>query len=161
MKNYEEKMRRKTFWSVFGWVGRKENKWWNLGVFSPGPPKSFLPKIERKLKRKIGHYFLDKNSHVQVHMGLSTLFCFIFFFLFSIFFFFFPPGRWPRCFLPDPTKEFSPQNGEKIEGKNWTSFLDKNANVQLHMALPTLLFFFLFVLFFFFVFCFLCDFVFV
>ena len=38
------------FWSVIGWVGRKENKCWGLGVFSPGPPKSFLSKMERKMK---------------------------------------------------------------------------------------------------------------
>ena len=38
------------FWSVIGWVGRKENKCWGLGVFSPSPPKSFFPKMERKMK---------------------------------------------------------------------------------------------------------------
>ena len=27
------------------------------------------------------------------------------------------------CFLPGPTKKFSLQNGEKIEEKNWTSFV--------------------------------------
>ena len=46
------KIRRKIFWSVFSWMGRKENKWWGLGVFSLGPPKIFLPKMERKLKRE-------------------------------------------------------------------------------------------------------------
>ena len=50
MENVGEKMRIKIFLSVFGWMGRKENKWWGLGVFSPGPPKSFLSKMERKLK---------------------------------------------------------------------------------------------------------------
>ena len=45
-------MGRKTFWNVFGWVERKENKWWSSGVFSPDQPKSFLPKLERKLKGK-------------------------------------------------------------------------------------------------------------
>ena len=49
MKNFGEKMGRKTFLSVFGWVGRKENKWWGLGIFSPDPPKSFLHKMEKKL----------------------------------------------------------------------------------------------------------------
>ena len=50
--------KKKNFWSVFGWVERKENKWWGLGVFiSLGPPKCFLSKIERKL---IGNrFFLD------------------------------------------------------------------------------------------------------
>ena len=28
-----------------------------------------------------------------------------------------------KCFLPGPTKKFSLQNGEKIEEKNWTSFV--------------------------------------
>ena len=50
MKNFGEKMGKKTFLSVFGWVGRKENKWWGSGIFFSGPPKSFLPKMERKLK---------------------------------------------------------------------------------------------------------------
>ena len=42
---------------MFGWVRRKENKWWDPGIFFLGPPKSFLPKsflpkIERKLKEE-------------------------------------------------------------------------------------------------------------
>ena len=52
MENFEEKMGMKTFLSVFGWVERKKNKWWGLGVFFLGPPKSFLPKMEKKLKRE-------------------------------------------------------------------------------------------------------------
>ena len=44
----------KTFLSVFGWVERKENKWWDLSVFSPIPQKGFLPKMERKLQRENG-----------------------------------------------------------------------------------------------------------
>ena len=57
-KNLEIKYEEKLFWSVFGWVEKKENKWWGLGVFIfPDPPKCFLPKIERKL---IGNeFFLD------------------------------------------------------------------------------------------------------
>ena len=50
MENFGEKIGRKTFWSVFGWVGRKENKLWGPSVFSPGPPKSILPKLKKKLK---------------------------------------------------------------------------------------------------------------
>ena len=52
MENFEEKMGRKTFWSVFSWVGRKENKCWGSSVFSLGPPKNFLSKIERKLREE-------------------------------------------------------------------------------------------------------------
>ena len=50
MENFGEKMKMKILLSVFGWIWRKKNKWWSPGVFSPGPPKNFLPKIERKLK---------------------------------------------------------------------------------------------------------------
>ena len=57
MENFEEKMGRKIFLSVFGWMGRKENKWWDSSVFSPSLPKIFLSKIERKLKREIKHHF--------------------------------------------------------------------------------------------------------
>ena len=35
-------------------VGRRENKWWGLSVFSPGPPNCFLPKMKRKLKGENG-----------------------------------------------------------------------------------------------------------
>ena len=38
-----------------------------------------------------------------------------------------------RCFLPGPIKKFSLQNGEKTEERNWASFLDENAHVQLNM----------------------------
>ena len=51
MENFGEKIGIKLFFfSVFGWVGRKENKLWGLSVFSPGLPKSFLSKMERKLR---------------------------------------------------------------------------------------------------------------
>ena len=47
MENFREKMGMKTFWSVFGWVGRKKNKLWDSGVFSPSPPKSSLQNGEK------------------------------------------------------------------------------------------------------------------
>ena len=40
----------------------------------------------------------------------------------------------PQCFLFKPTKKFSFQNGKKTEGRNWASFLDENAHVQLHIG---------------------------
>ena len=43
----------KNFFECVWLDGRKENKWWGVCIFSPGPPKSFLPKMERKLKEKI------------------------------------------------------------------------------------------------------------
>ena len=127
MENYEEKIQRKFFWSMFGWVRRKENKWWNPGVFFLGPLKTFLPKMERKLKRKIGHLFLDKNSHaqakqhrqahvrrqahVQLHMGLSTLLCFIFF-CFSLLL-----DVDLGIFFPIPPKNFLPKIERKLKKK--------------------------------------------
>ena len=48
MENFREKMGRKTFLECV-WLG-KENKWWGPSVFSSGPPKSFLRKMEKKLK---------------------------------------------------------------------------------------------------------------
>ena len=57
MENFGKKMGMKTFWSVFGWVEKKENKLYDLGVFSSDPSKSFLSKTKRKMIRKIGHYF--------------------------------------------------------------------------------------------------------
>ena len=36
----------------------------------------------------------------------------------------------PRCFLPGPTKKFSPQNGEKTKGRKCGCLMDKNAHVQ-------------------------------
>ena len=46
-RKYEEKF----FWSVFDWMGRKENKKWNLSVFSPDSPKVLSP-IWRKNGRE-------------------------------------------------------------------------------------------------------------
>ena len=48
MKNFGEKMGMKTFLSVFGWVGRNENKWWGSGVFFLDPPKKFSPQNGEK-----------------------------------------------------------------------------------------------------------------
>ena len=53
MENFGEKIRRKFFLSVFGWVERKENKLWDLGVFFLGPPqKSFLQNGKKTERRK-------------------------------------------------------------------------------------------------------------
>ena len=93
MENFGEKMERKTFLSVFGWVERKKNKWWGLGVFSPGPLKRFLPKIERKVKGEIGHHFWMKMPMCNCTRALSTL---LFFTLF-----FFPLGCYLLFFLMD------------------------------------------------------------
>ena len=97
MENFREKMGRKTFLSVFGWVGRKENKGWSLGVFSSGPPRSFLSKIERKLKGKMGLLNGQKcpcPDHFFFFFSFFLLFIYLYFFLMgcecdSRFFFFF------------------------------------------------------------------------
>ena len=85
MENFGEKMGMKTFLSMFGLVGRKENKWWGLGVFSLDPSKIFLSKIERKLKREIMHHFLTKILMCNCTWVSSTFIFFkTFFFLFFI-----------------------------------------------------------------------------
>ena len=105
MEKFGEKMERKTFLSVFGWVEMKENKGWNLCVFFPGPLKSFLPKMERKLKREIaqGLHPCCFSSHlfscwtllfIFYLAGIACLFFFSFFFFIysaglSLYFFFF------------------------------------------------------------------------
>ena len=48
MENLGEKSGERSFKGCL--VGRGSGKKWvGLGVFSPGPPKSFLPKMRRKL----------------------------------------------------------------------------------------------------------------
>ena len=39
-KTLERKWEEKLFWNVFGWVGRKENKLCDLGIFPLGQSKS-------------------------------------------------------------------------------------------------------------------------
>ena len=52
MENFGEKMGRKTFLECV-WLSVKEgNKWWGLDIFSLDQPKSFLFKMEKKLKRE-------------------------------------------------------------------------------------------------------------
>ena len=48
-KKNERKRVEKTFLRVFGWEGERGKWWWGPGVFSPGSPKSFHSKMERKL----------------------------------------------------------------------------------------------------------------
>ena len=80
-------------------MGRKENKLWGLSVFFLDSPKSFLPKMKRKLKKEIGASFLNKNVQLQLHMGfihVSLLHTFFFPLLPAFFFFsFYLLGR--RC----------------------------------------------------------------
>ena len=51
MKNFGEKMGRKFFLECVWLGGRKENKWWGPGVFSPNPPKN-SPQNEEKTEKK-------------------------------------------------------------------------------------------------------------
>ena len=61
----------------------KENKLWDLDVFSPSPLKSFLPKIRKKLKEEIMHHFWTKMPMCSCTWASSTLLFFTSFFLFS------------------------------------------------------------------------------
>ena len=74
-------MEMKTFLTVLGWVGSKENKFWGLCIYSLGPPKSSLQNGEKTEERNLA-LILDKNAHVQLHIHprcFSSHFCFSFF----------------------------------------------------------------------------------
>ena len=99
MENFGEKMRRKTFWSVFDWAERKENKWWDH-VFSPRAyQKVFSPKLRENCRKKLDIIFGQKCPYAVayglVHVALLHFFSFFFFFpswcclLFFFFFLFF------------------------------------------------------------------------
>ena len=63
IKNFREKMGMKTFLTVLGWVGSKENKLWSPCIFSLSPPKS-SQNGENTEGRKLS-YLIDKSAHVQ------------------------------------------------------------------------------------------------
>ena len=156
MEKFGEKMERKTFLSVFGWVEMKENKGWNLSVFFPGPLKSFLPKMERKLKREIaqGLHPCCFSSHlfscwtllfIFYLAGIACLFFFSFFFFIysaglSIFFITFIYFIfWFRCdFFYGHNFYFLINLGDwfffvvyHFFGFNWASFFNKGICVNL------------------------------
>ena len=74
---------------------RSENegrKWWGLTIFSPGPPKLFLPKSGRKLKWKLIAIFWMKLFQSNIHIIWTLchfLLCYFFFFLVLLFYLFF------------------------------------------------------------------------
>ena len=90
---------------MFGWVRRKENKWWGSSVFSLDLQKCFLPKMERKQKEKMELLNEQKMPLCTCIWALSVHFSFSLFFLtlpplffffldvasFFFFFFFFSP----------------------------------------------------------------------
>ena len=90
-KKNKRKWEGKTFLRVFSWEGDRGKWWWGLGVFSLGPPKSFLFKMERKLGGWNSDGWMTKMPMCNLHMGFRTFF---FFFAFldvasSFFYFFF------------------------------------------------------------------------
>ena len=62
MKNQKQWNKILLFFQSVWLNGRKENKLWELSVFSLDPQKIFSPKLKRKLKRKNE---TDKNIHVH------------------------------------------------------------------------------------------------
>ena len=70
---------------MFSLVERKENKWWDQGVFFPNPPKSFLYKTERKLRGKNSwNEFSKKPLKFTFKSPMGWLFMF-YFLIFSSF----------------------------------------------------------------------------
>ena len=73
---------------MFGWQWKMERIWWGLRVFSLGPPKHNIPKLERKLLKNICTK-MPKLGFFKLHYVRCYLwFCFIYFFLGFLFFFF-------------------------------------------------------------------------
>ena len=70
MKNQKQWNKILLFFQSVWLNGRKENKLWELSVFSLDPQKIFSPKLKRKLKRKNE---TDKNIHV--HQIFFFFFC--------------------------------------------------------------------------------------
>ena len=64
-------------------MGRKENKWWDSSVFSQGPPKSFLSKIERKLREE-SSWKASKVTH-GIHLQVYNVWAYFHFFWFWFF----------------------------------------------------------------------------
>ena len=69
---------------MFGWLRRKENKWWSSDIFSPGQPKIFLSKIERTKRKKLMKW--ASQNTLKIYLQISNVlalyfFPFIFFFL--------------------------------------------------------------------------------
>ena len=60
----------------------KENKLWDLDVFSPSPLKSFLPKIRKKLKGEI--IIFGRKCPCALHLGFVHITLLHFFFFFSL-----------------------------------------------------------------------------
>ena len=87
--------KKKTFFSVFDWIGRKENKWWDPCIFSLDLPKTFLSKMKRKLNGD--EFFLNWHKYPCEY---STS-CLYFFFLFHCapFSFFYSLGPSPFFFF--------------------------------------------------------------
>ena len=75
----EKERMSKTFWRVFGWEVERGKEWWGQGVFSPGLPKSFLPKMRRKLGEGSLMDKWQKCPFVLAY-GLHPVCCFFFFF---------------------------------------------------------------------------------
>ena len=86
MKNFEKKIEMKTFLSVFDWVGKKENKWWKLHIFSPNPLKIFSPKWREDWRENLSIIFRGKCPCTIAHGLHSRCFSLHFFFFFSFFF---------------------------------------------------------------------------
>ena len=59
--------------------GKREKKWWGLGVFSPGPQN------KEKTGGRKAQFELTKMPMCVVHIGVVLASCFLFFFFFLIF----------------------------------------------------------------------------
>ena len=83
-KKNEEKRGREKFIGVFGWVDLWKKNQRDSSVFSPDPPKCFLPKFERKLKKK---YYASQRPNLPLpfHCVCALSYVHVVFFFFFFF----------------------------------------------------------------------------
>ena len=92
-KKNEEKRGREKFIGVFGWVDLQKKNQRDSSIFSPDPPKCFLPKFERKLKKK---YYASQRPNLPLpfHFVCALIYVHVVFFFFfqrlSFFIFYLP-----------------------------------------------------------------------
>ena len=62
--------------------GEGERFWWDLGIFSPGPPQSISPIWEEKIGKEKD---IEKIPKLSPSLHVNVFFFFIFYYLFFLF----------------------------------------------------------------------------
>ena len=82
MENGERKIGEKMGEGCLVERGRGEGFWWDLGIFSPGPPKSISPIWEEKIWKEKG---IEKVPKLSPSLHVNVFFFYFLLFIFFIF----------------------------------------------------------------------------